>query len=680
MSNENVEELKSLARLFFGRACSIQDISVNKFRAAHQVSKSEVRRAFPGKKWGELQDEWALPKIRSAFEEAFRSAAARERFTIETIVNRLRGTGIHRRRFMRLFGNEWHTRRMQLPTTREKVLTAINDLVARRIPTRELTNELIFKTAGVWVPEGQWLRNAVISARRELLKLKTVNDTQPPEGTRVLALPEGWVNLDADTWDLRPGAGARLKRARLREDIRDIAWPMLEEALLEEHLACKTVSQHFMGYRCAGELLGSEVPDVREATLARVQVAWLKYEGRPIKLMIIHAALKRIFTHLCLPEMEEFGINVKEMLHISAWLYTSAMVRPASPNQDFLSDAEMNAVLTGCLADIKAGLDFTESEPDLLSLSTRPSNGDSAAPVVRWTASLMLLLMLFVGLRPQSVINLRIGDWSELRPGLFALIWFHGKKREEKIAILATSVALLINQYVERTMKVREALGTENVFLTSTLNSYWSANPGSHYLRDCLFSAFVKRHDLKRGGTWLKITGQMLRRTYVTRELYMGRSIWALRLQLGHSSLRTTRRYGKFDLLEHPSIVGAALDEYGRKSLSLWHHPLFLADLEPSERERLLGVKEERHQDVGLCRFDCCMKIMSGNPPPCSMCEHLVTGPEFLGAWEAEQRGREDEIERLQSTLDADHLLAQKRSQYEIFRVNLAYVKGEEHS
>jgi hypothetical protein len=289
----------------------------------------------------------------------------------------------------------------------------------------------------------------------------------------------------------------------------------------------------------------------------------------------------------------------------------------------------------------------------------------------------MLLLMLFVGLRIQSVVNLKVGDWEEIRAGLFALIWRHGKKREEKVAILVTSVALLLNQYVERTAAVRKALGTENVFLYSNKSSYWSATLKAGYLRECILSTFVRRHGLQRGGIPLTLNGMILRRTYVTRELYLGRSIWALQLQLGHESVRTTRLYGQFDQFEHPAEVGGALDEYGRQSLALWHHPLMLAELDQDERDRLLGVKEERHQDVGLCHFDCCQKILTGTPPPCSLCEHLVTGPEFLGAWEIEEKSRKSEIERLRATPNASHLLAQKKSQYEIFHENLAYVKGQ---
>lgn len=681
MNKKTIEELESLAIRFFACAQYIQSTSRTRFQAEHKLSRSAAYDVFPGSEWRDLQDKWALSKIESALDETCRSVVVREKFGIKTILKRLRGTGIGYKRFMRVGGDQWRDRRMQLPTGREKVLMVIQNLVAKRVTLRELTMASIFDTAGVRPIAGPWLWAAVLSARRELLKHQVSNDdVQPPEGVRALTLPGGWVDLDANLWDLRSGSGGCLKKNLLRSDIADIAWEQMSDALLGENLACITVTIHFKGYRLAGELLGREIPDVREATLERVQRAWLSYQVKPKKLEATLAALRRIFAHLCGPEAAASGVNVKEMLRISAWLYTSATVQFDSLQQDVLSDFEMNAVIAGCLADIKAGLDFTESGPDLLSLPTRPRSKDNAAQVVQWAAALMLLLMLFTGLRPQSVMNLEIGDWAELRHGLFALVWSHGRKREENVSILAASVALLMNQYVERTAKVRQALRTQRVFLISNLNSYWSAMDKVERLRDLLFPSFVKRHGLKRDSVPLKLNGRMLRRTYVTRELYMGRSIWALRLQLGHESIRTTRRYGNFDQFEHPSQVGSALDEYGRRFLALWRHPLLLSDLDPAEVDTLLGAKEERHQDVGLCRFSSCREISSGNPPPCSLCAHLVTGPEFLGAWGIEQQGREDEIKRLQSIPDANHLLAQKKSQYEMFLANLAYVKDEKHT
>lgn len=682
MNEATVEALEVKAGLFFSRARSIEDTFRKKFRLEYKVGRRTAWKVFPRERWSAMRDAWVLAKSRLALDEAFNSAVVREDFTIEETVRLLKGTGISRFRVLKLLDAEWRERRRQLPTRKEKILAAIKGLVERRIPATELTHKLILRTAGLNRPTARpaWFVSAFMAALRELVQDPPVSQsTLPPEGVRALILPEGWVDLDGDVWDLRIGSGSRLNRKLLRKDVADIAWPLMRDDLLEKQLACGTVTAQFDGYRYAGELLGSEVPDVREATLERVQRAWLNYKANVVKLEKVRAALKRIFTHLYELSSKVSGIRGEEMFRIASWLYTSVSTRRDSPNDDYLSDGEMSEVIECCLTDIKAGLNFTEGGVDLLRFSTLKRRNGGAAAVVEWASALMLLLMLFTGLRRQSVVNLQIDDWAEIRPGLFGLVWSHGKKREEQIAVLPTSVALLINQYVQRTARLRAELDTKSVFLTRSFLGYWNAQQKDSSPTQCL-QVFAKRHGLERNGRPLKINCLILRRTYVTRELYLGRSIWALRLQLGHAHVQTTKLYAKFDLYEHAAEVGEALDQYGRQALTLWHHPLLLAELDPAERDQLLGLREERDQDVGVCRSDGCLKISGGGPPPCSLCEHLVTGPEFLQAWETEKKRRELDLERLRAKPDADYMLAQRNAQYELFKSNLAFVMGRDIS
>lgn len=679
MHRMKFEELAPLIKLFFGRSKSPREATRKKFLSEYQISKETAARLLSSDKWRELRDEWLRERIGRALDEASEAAAYREKFSVRMVLRHLQGSGVEHRTFMRLAGEEWRSRRMPLPTLQEKILACIKDTVASRIPLEEMTAKLICETVGVKYKLGShpWFWKAFVAGRLELQEYHTSSQkTLPPEGVNALSLPGGrWVDLDEEVWDLRPQVPVCFSRSLLRNDIAEIAWPLLKNDLIEGRLAYSTIKGHFLYYRWAGELLGSVVPDVREATLRDVQRAWLQADPQPTKLLGARYALKRIFTHLCGTEAGVAGAKIKELLHIAGWLYTAATVRVDSRDQSFLSSEEMGAVIAGCLTDIKAGLDYADTQPDLLSSSPRVNAAAASTLLDNWATALMILLMLFVGLRRQSVVSLKIGDWSEIRPGLFALLWFHGKKRECKVAILATSVALLIDQYVQRTAAVRQSLGIEEVFLTRGRTGCWQAQPCNHL--EYKFEAFIKRHKLNIAETPLRLNCLILRRTYVTRELYLGRSIWALRLQLGHEHLQTTRTYAKFDMFEHPAEVGKALDDYGRQSLTLWRNPLMLMDLEPAECERLLGLKEERHQDVGLCRFDRCHKALTGNPPPCSLCEHLATGPEFAEAWEAEREAREKEIERLGLTPEAGHLLTEKKYQYEMFRANFDYVIGE---
>lgn len=85
-------------------------------------------------------------------------------------------------------------------------------------------------------------------------------------------------------------------------------------------------------------------------------------------------------------------------------------------------------------------------------------------------------------------------------------------------------------------------------------------------------------------------------------------------------------------------------------------------------------------QDVGRCRHKRCVKAIQGSPPPCSLCEHLVTGPEFFDAWKMEHRHRKQELENLAEVPGSEMLLAQKKYQFERFEANFVFVQERFHA
>ena len=668
------EEIERLAGEFFAGVKSFNETSRRRFQSLYGISTEVVKEVLPKKKWVELKKDWARSQFRRGMDEVFKQSLAREHFSIPKILACLEGTNLGRWQFMELSVQEWEEMRMSLPTAKERVLATIREMVSEGVASKELSWDRVLERSKVMPKQGPWFREALRTARRELLGIgRGVEKEVPPDGVCALSLPGGWIDMDADVWDLRSARGALLHRDKLRADIASIGWAQLREDLLDSRITCLTATSYHQEYRWAGELLGAEVPDIRQATLERVQRAWVKYTVSPRKKQGTRSALMRLFARLSDLPADTSEVNLEEMLRIATWLYTMA-AETGIPDGDFLSEAETIAVIEGCLLDVRDALDFTENDPDLLALSTRPYMEANADPVVRWAVALMLLLMLFTGLRRQSVIKLEVGDWAELRRGLFALVWRHGKKREEKVAVIAATLALMLNEYVLRTNDLRRALNTQKVFLIGDHYGYWNDSPSEGFLFDRL-KAFIKRHNIFRGGRPLQINCLMLRRTHVTRRLYEGISIWALRLQLGHESIWSTRRYGKFDLYEHPAEVGPALDKHGKQVLVLWRNPILLNELDAAEKETLLGVRQERRQSVGLCRQGRCLKMEEGAVPPCSLCEHLVTGPEFIADWESEKLGRELEIEKLVKTRGADRLVIHKKYEYEVFCVNFRHVK-----
>jgi integrase len=675
--NSTHEAIEQAAEQFFSESNSFMELSRRKFASQFGISRSVVKGAFPREHWWDLQDQWALARITRAMDEVQDEAKIRERLSIDAILRRLKGSGILRHTFLRLAKDEWERRRALLPTAREKWLETLQSLIKQGITAEELTWRLVAVESGVSPNPSKWMTEAYQAAQLELHSRPVISPNTPPDGVSSITYEWGWVDLDAAVWDTRGGGGPLIERRRLRADIADHAWALMREDLLSGEFSPATWDRRFRGYILAGEMLGGIVPDITAATVEAVQRAWARYEGGVWKRKSARAAMVRLFSRLFELSKKCREVNGREMLLIAGWLTTIVVSRRARPASEFLSSQELDAVIEGCLADIRAGVNCVRAEAELKNGSRWVHYAHDAGPVQNWITALMILVMVFTGLRRQSLLKMKVGDWVRIQPGWRALRWRHGKKREEKVLVLPEALAELLDLYVQLTQPLRSRLGTDALFFTVNGKGFWrAARPDS-----CLFFSFrkfVKRHGLVRGMQSLPLSPQILRRTYVTRELYEGRSIWALRLQLGQESIETTADYAKLDRFEHPALTGPALDDYARKSLRLWRAPVQLTELTADERARLLSNKTERDQGVGLCRHDRCKKIDEGSLPPCSLCEHLVTGPEFLPAWEDELSKREYGLNVLKRKPGTESQLAQEKFQYEAFKANMnRIVKAE---
>ena len=243
----------------------------------------------------------------------------------------------------------------------------------------------------------------------------------------------------------------------------------------------------------------------------------------------------------------------------------------------------------------------------------------------------------------------------------------------DKVAALPEVLAEMLDEYVRCFEGLRRGLNTDRVFLSREYRGSWQVLDYVVTLSRAM-KDFVIRHEITRDGEPIELSSMILRQTYTTRELSDGRDIWLLRLQLGHKSIKTTMLYAKFEQFEHPRQVSGALDGWGRNVLGLWHKPILLDELTNEERLHLLNEGESRHVEGGRCRHAGCIKITVGSPPPCTQCEHLVTGPEFLPEWDTIHVEREKEIKQLKLDDPNGHQLAQKKFQFEWFKSNRQYV------
>lgn len=187
--------------------------------------------------------------------------------------------------------------------------------------------------------------------------------------------------------------------------------------------------------------------------------------------------------------------------------------------------------------------------------------------------------------------------------------------------------------------------------------------------------SFVRRHGISRDGKSVALNSMMLRRTYATHQLYKGRSLEWVRAQLGHKKIENTKSYVQFDVYEHPVQVGPPLDDWGRRTLNLWHCPVVVESLTPPARQAIFmnqrsGCGGEELEGAGQV----------GRPsenvlPPCSTCERLVTGEEYWDNWEREREQREDRLRILEADPARANLLEREKGEYSLFMENYARVR-----
>lgn len=630
---------------YFGQANSFQDLDCRKCAAYVGCCRNTLYLIVGKAEWRRLKDDWMRDRLLKAMYEVHSTSTFREQFTVLRIIRQsgIRGkdaspgSSISRFHFRKLVRDKWEEMAATLPTRKEVMPP----------PRREIR------------PKKQQRPQAKASPR--------VYHQLP-------VAPSTPFCLNDDEWDLRGVKGLLIKRSQLRPDLADIAWSILREELRAAEIAPSTVCNHHVAFALVGRLLDADVLDIHRATLESVQHAWCKYDGSLSMKRFARQALTQLVAHL-ISSTAASSVNKSEMLRILCWL-NSVKLNRHKPNDNFLSQAEMEMVIRGCSVDIANGLTFVNEHPDWAGMSTRTVPKINASAVVDWAVGLMVLVMAVTGLRCQSLIELEVDCWVPVNEDMFALAYRHGKVTAEKVVAVPGLVIRAIERYREVTDPIRRELSTKRLFLNGNNLGFLTVFKSQGSLKGRL-AQFAKRHHIERDNVPVTLTASVMRRTYATRELVEGRGLNVVQAQLGHIYSATTEIYVKFDRFEHPARVREALDRYGRIALTTWKRPVILETLSRGERRMLLSDRTSRDQDVGLCRHDTCVQMQLGGPPPCSLCEHLVTGPEFLGAWRSEYNDRIDEISRLSSNPLDGPQLAEKQHQLSHFEANLAFVEGQ---
>ncbi len=637
--------------------------------AGGDLGERAFYRVFPGKQFSNMQQTWLRQRIKAAMDEVFATAQTHHDVSYKHVAD-LVGCAGHT--VINQVGAEWQTRYAALEDPRQRILQAIQRLVDARIPPHEYAWARVHREAGEQRTRANWGEeiHQVFRDGYEALHRYHEQRQQRDPHAAYACIQGNWVNVDEPIWRLITCQKA-IRHDRLRADIAAIAWPLLREEALSTPISEYTLQRHYQSCIALAKLLGNTIPDLRTLTLGDLQQAWCNAEiplniRRQMRPMLI-----RLLEALILRGATDTTLNVQEYARTVSWLQILNLKDPAD-NKDFLSAAEFDTLLDACLGDILQGLAHAERFGLIAERPTANIQGEEMIAILHWGIALILLLMAFTGLRVQSITRLTIDDIAQIGPQVFALAWRHGKPGKERIAIIPALVAEHLQHYIHITAPIRVHLGTSSIFFARNRWLRWDRvtviRLGS------AFASFVHRHALTRDGVPLQLGSTLLRRTYVTRALYELPNIAALQAQLGHEDASTTLDYAQHDRFEHPAQVDGPLDAFGRRVLARWHQPVLLETLPDEERQALLRTRVAHEQDVGMCRYDRCVKLVDGHVSPCSMCEHLVSGPEYLAGWEREKVSRERQLEHLAHAPGAQTHLAQMRGQYDHFLLNYQFI------
>jgi len=269
----------------------------------------------------------------------------------------------------------------------------------------------------------------------------------------------GVVDLATDAWDfLRyPKVHRVVRKANLRPDLADVAWVVLRQTLrLGREIS--TMKSLWWGFVRAASVLDGFVDDLHQAELPAVQAAWYTAVRRDsrAKLAIARSALCRWLDEVLSKPLQT--ADAQRLARVLGWLRETPLPRHGDVGTALSTDAFAN-LLRICADAIATGRG-REWPVDASQLSRSAHWAFN-----RWSVALMALVSGTTGLRRQSLELMEVDDWGELQPGHFWLCWKHDKKREEHDAVLERGVALLLDEYKQRTAALRAAMGTRRLFL-----------------------------------------------------------------------------------------------------------------------------------------------------------------------------------------------------------------------
>ncbi len=144
---------------------------------------------------------------------------------------------------------------------------------------------------------------------------------------------------------------------------------------------------HYQGCISLAQLFGDIIADIRAITLSAIQQAWFRFEGSKRVLINLRVMLVRLLEAQITQGGTDAASTIQEYARVASWVQ---MINLRIENSDkvYLSEAEFDTLLDGCLEDIKQGLSYTQRSGSTVGQKTSDIHAEDAVAVLHWGIAL----------------------------------------------------------------------------------------------------------------------------------------------------------------------------------------------------------------------------------------------------------------------------------------------------
>lgn len=167
-----------------------------------------------------------------------------------------------------------------------------------------------------------------------------------------------------------------------------------------------------------------------------------------------------------------------------------------------------------------------------IELMLKELNSDKS--IIGLRNRIILYLLLTTGMRRDEIANIRIGQIKQTQ-GKY-IIEFTGKGRKERFVVLAKEIKQMIDEYLNK-----RGISYNDKDLPLFISHSTNADPTKPITTETIYQLIKSLS--KKAGLDESISPHDFRHTYVTQSIEMGIPLETIQDRVGHSDIKTTRRY-----------------------------------------------------------------------------------------------------------------------------------------